>query len=70
MSTGGLTMRSPSAFAATAPAIAADPRSAPASQPLVHKIWPPAMLALGLGLTAAWTCLMAYGLVSLIALAF
>jgi hypothetical protein len=59
-----------SAFAATAPAPMADSRSTPAAQPLFDRIWAPAMIALGLGLTAAWACLLGYGLVSLIALAF
>jgi hypothetical protein len=62
-------MGSPSAFAATTPAIAADSRFVPAAQPLFHRIWPPAMIALGLGLTAVWICLLGYGLVSLITLA-
>jgi hypothetical protein len=61
-----MTMRSPSALATTAPAISAASRSAPAAQPLFHRIWPPAIIALGLGLTAAWTCLLGYGLVSLL----
>ena len=59
-----------SAFAVTAPAPTADSRSTPAAQPLLDRIWPQAMIALGLGLTAAWACLLGYGLVSLIALAF
>jgi len=63
-------MGSRSAFAATAPGPTADSRFVPAAQPLLQRIWPQAMIALGLGLTAAWTCLLGYGLVSLIALAF
>ena len=43
---------------------------APADDNLFYRIWPQAMIALGLGLTAAWTGLLGYGLVSLIALAF
>jgi hypothetical protein len=43
---------------------------APANDNLFYRIWPQAMIALGLGLTAAWTGLLGYGLVSLIALAF
>ena len=62
-------MRSPSALAATAPAILAASRSAPAAQPLFHRIWPPAIIALGLGLTAAWICVLGYGLVSVITIA-
>ena len=50
-------------------ATAADSLSAPAVQPLFYRIWPRAMIALGLGLTAAWTCLLGYGLVSLITFA-
>ena len=37
---------------------------------LIHRIWPPAMIALGLGLTAAWIGLLGYGLVLLVELAF
>ena len=62
-------MRSPSAVAATAPAISAASPSAPAAKLLFHRIWPPAIIALGLGLTAAWICLLGYELISLIALA-
>jgi hypothetical protein len=62
-------MRSPSGLAATAPAISAASRSAPAAQPLFHRIWPPAIIALGLGLTAAWTCLLGYELVIVITIA-
>jgi hypothetical protein len=61
---------SPSVFAATAPTIAADSRTAQVAQPLFYRIGPPAMIAIGLGLTAAWTGLLVYGLVSLITLAF
>ena len=43
---------------------------APADGNLFYRIWPQAMIALGLGLTGAWTGLLGYGLVSLIALAF
>jgi hypothetical protein len=63
-------MGSQSEFAATAPAPTADSRSTPAAQPLFDRMWAPVMIALGLGLTAAWTCLLWYGLVSLIELAF
>ena len=37
---------------------------------LFHRIWPPAIVILGLGLTAAWIALWGYGLVSLIKIAF
>jgi hypothetical protein len=43
---------------------------APADDNLFYRIWPSAMIALGLGLSTAWTFFLAYGLVSLIALAF
>src|ERR1035441_1237195 len=36
---------------------------------LFCRIWPPAMIAFGFGLTVAWVALLGYGLVSLIALA-
>jgi hypothetical protein len=62
-------MQFQAATAASALAPAADLRSAPA-QPLLHRMWPPAMIAFGLGLTAAWTGLLGYGLVSLTAPAF
>ena len=50
-------------------AIAAEPRSASAVDPLIRRIWPPAMVAFGLGLAAAWVCLLIYGLVTVIKLA-
>ena len=59
-------MGSPSAIAATAPAPTADSRVAPATDLLILRIWPSAMIALGLGLTVAWACLLGYGLVTLI----
>jgi len=37
---------------------------------LFHRIWPPAIIMFGLGLTAAWMALLGYGLVSLIKIAF
>lgn len=37
---------------------------------LIRRIWPAAMIALGLGLTAAWIGLLGYGLVLLVELAF
>jgi hypothetical protein len=46
-------MGSPSAIAAIAPPIAEESRSAPLVQPLSHRIWPPAIIALELGLGAA-----------------
>ena len=41
---------------------------APAVDLFIHKIWPPALIACGLGFSAAWACLLGYGLVRLIAL--
>jgi hypothetical protein len=48
----------------------ASPALAPADDTLFHQIWPQAMIAFGLGLTAVWICLLGYGLVKLIELAF
>ena len=36
------------------------------TDPLVYRIWPPAVIAFGLVLSVAWTCLLGYGLVKLI----
>ena len=36
------------------------------TDPLVYRIWPPAVIALGLALSVAWTCLLGYQLVKLI----
>ena len=36
---------------------------------LFHRIWPPATIIVGLGLTAAWIALFGYGLVSQIKIA-
>ena len=33
----------------------------------IHRIWPAAVLGTGLVLCVAWTCLLAYGLVQLVA---
>ena len=51
-------MRAQIATATTVPA--------PAVYALLHQIWPPAVMACGLALTAAWVSLLGYGLVSLI----
>ena len=32
----------------------------------IHRIWPAAVIGTGLVLTAAWTCLLGYGLIKLI----
>jgi hypothetical protein len=63
-------MGSRSAFAATAPGPTADSRFTLAAKPLRHRIWPQAMIALGLGLTVAWTGLLVYGLAKLVERAF
>jgi hypothetical protein len=34
----------------------------------IHRIWPVALMGTGLVLTAAWACLLGYGLVELITL--
>jgi hypothetical protein len=44
------------------------PNSQPASRLLVRQIWPTAVIAFGLGLTAAWICFLGYGLVKLVEL--
>ena len=43
---------------------------APADNKPFDKIWPPTMMALGLGLSATWTFFLAYGLYRLIELAY
>ena len=43
--------------------------TAPVAAPLFHRIWPPAIIACALALTAAWVFLLGYGLVTLIELA-
>ena len=32
----------------------------------VHRIWPAAVVAVGLALTAVWSCFLGYGLIALI----
>lgn len=54
-------MHTQTAIAQTAPALA--------TEPLFHRIWQPATIAFGLGLTAAWACFLGYGLVTLMMLA-
>ena len=39
---------------------------APAAEPLFGRIWAPAMVALGVGLTAAWACFLEYLFIKLI----
>ena len=48
----------------------ADTHSAPrTATPVIHRIWPVAVIAFGLGLTAAWMCLLGYVLVKIIEMA-
>lgn len=63
-------MGSPSAFSAVGSAITAEPACDRPFQPLFDRIWPPALITFGLGLTAAWMGLLAYGLFSLVSLTF
>ena len=47
-----------------------DTHSAPrTTTPVIHRIWPVAVIAFGLGLTAAWMCLLGYVLVKIIEMA-
>ena len=44
--------------------------AAPASpEPVIHRIWPVAVIVFGLALTAGWMCLLGYALVKLIEMA-
>ncbi len=47
----------------------ADTRLTRVPDPLIARIWPQAMVALGLGLSVVWTCFLGYGLVKLVQLA-
>ena len=48
----------------------ADAQSVPrAATPVIHRIWPVAVIGFGLALTAAWMCLLGYGLVKIIEMA-
>jgi len=62
-------MRSPSEFAAIVQDPTLDLRSLPPREPLIRRIWPTAMIALGLGLSVAWAGLLVYGLAKLVVLA-
>ena len=53
----------------TQTAIAPIALTAPATHALFHQFWPRAVIACGLGLTAAWAGLLGYGLVTLMMLA-
>jgi hypothetical protein len=54
----------------TALAIGAFAAPVPSSATLFDRIWPPAVLVLGIVLTLAWTALLGYGVVNAVALAF
>jgi len=41
-----------------------------ATGPVFQRIWPRAIIAFGLGLTVAWTCLLGYALIFLIGRAY
>jgi len=45
-----------------------DVRSATAPEPLIRRIWPTAMIAFGLGFTAAWATFLGYELVKVLEL--
>ena len=49
----------------------ADPHLALAlvSKPIIYPFWPKAVIGFGLALTAAWMCLLGYGLVKIIEMA-
>ena len=40
-----------------------------AREPFSRRVWPTGVIAFGIGLTAAWMCLLGYGLVKLVELA-
>ena len=42
----------------------------PVADPLIRRMWAPAMITIGLGLTGAWISLLGYGLITLLMLAF
>ena len=47
-------------------ASAVDVPSTAAATPVIDRIWPIAVIAFGLGLTAAWICFLGYGITKLI----
>ena len=49
---------------------AADTHSTSTTAPIIHRVWPTAVIAFGLGLTAAWVCLLGYGVKNLLDLRF
>ena len=62
-------MSSPSASVSAAPPPTADLSTVPAPKPVIRRIWLSAMIVFGLGLSAAWTCLLGYGLFKIVVLA-
>ena len=49
---------------------AADIHSASVTAPIIHRVWPVAVITFGIGLTAAWVCLLGFGVVKIIGFAF
>ena len=66
VSKGSTTVQTQTANSAIALEPAVDSHSASLAKPQLHRIWPQAMIALGLGLSTAWACLLVYGLAILI----
>lgn len=55
------------------PTVLTQTANAPAAQPpsaVLDRLWAPAILASGVGLTAAWIFFLGYGLIELVVLAF
>ena len=44
----------------------AEPVAAQTIGTRIHRIWPAAIVAVGLALTAVWSCFLGYGLIALI----
>ena len=53
-------------FTVTPQAFPAGTRSVSASEPLIIRIWPQTLVAIGLGLSVAWACFLGYALALLI----
>ena len=69
-SNGGMTMGSPAMSVSVSDVSStADVHPAPASEPVIRRIWPTAVIGFALVLTAAWMGLLGYGLFSLVRLA-
>jgi hypothetical protein len=47
---------------------AAAARSSPRAEPLIHRLWPQAIIGIGLGVTGAWICILGYGFGRLVGL--